>query len=970
MREPRPVLDQPAWLNDSPAERLRRALERDIILVIRVSSLRQAEESEGGIKHQRQQVFHLYQHQIPPERIEVLDLLGESGRVDAHRPRFRALVKRAESGSVGVVIFAYGDRISRNDYDAQQLFDALAAYGGLVVLNGMPFDPADPHQRAMLSMTTVLAEVDNEGRRARLCDARLAKAQGGTMYRALVSGMVWGSPEDPRFVKAMRRAGLREWLQSDRLERYSVGYRKDGRMYYPFPFPDSEVYESVGLRLAWLEETRSVQSVVERMETDALWPRPGYYPVVPHGVFNPEQGVVWEPIRRHLRSTQVCRAALYRFYRKPELFGIYEITVTRKPARPPYAEAVKESIQVEGAFPSFRPPADRPLFDAIIEGAPYGQLKYTGARNHFLERVKCAILLPGGTPCGYRLTPFYQRRIDGFRSYGNTWCCARHRWGAQIPRDVLEDTVLQVVRSVFSRQVLEALAGTVRREQHGRSEERRRLERRAAELGTKIDRARRFQLEADDEDDVRYWRGESQSLREQRTALEKRLDILEREEADVQSMHDEELEGILRIGFDLDQVLESATQVVGKVRQVLAELVECVYVRTVAEHVYLVEVEFPSGERIVSEVMACGIHSTQPIRLLAHERLASLLEDWIERPSQEVERSVLELAGDLVPDFNRATSHLREFAPWTPDRVLAAAFEHRHRTKRQAQRRGVHETVSALAHRVGELESVVLERVLRGELGPAKMIDGQLAIAAERHELHRRFREFARREVASQRGWDLRDTLTPQEFVALPENPGAQVSAVIRQGRKTGSAAADAVGWYFIHRSRHPLSRGYLVHALARHPELAALSLEDWVPLHEAVRRFPELTPKAVRRNAPALVLDAGCAGPRTTFVWVGPEVADTLMNPEFRAGVAALGNPDITPDQFISVSELSRRFRRFHQLTRVRVERAITAGILIVVDVITRNCHPKPLVWVPDPVRRVSRWEDLQAWLEGRFPP
>lgn len=155
-------------LRESGADRFREALKGGIVHMVRVSSPEQAKRSAGSLKSQRMHIEYLKRLGIAEERIEIVELLGESGSGDAERPKFREIVRRARRKEILIVSITRDDRLSRSGQDAEDLYNALADHGGYAVVGGVVYDPANHAQRMMLSVGAAMAEMENNQRSERL----------------------------------------------------------------------------------------------------------------------------------------------------------------------------------------------------------------------------------------------------------------------------------------------------------------------------------------------------------------------------------------------------------------------------------------------------------------------------------------------------------------------------------------------------------------------------------------------------------------------------------------------------------------------------------------------------------------------------------------------------------------------------------------------------------------------------------
>lgn len=328
------------------SRRLSGLATRGVWLFMRQSSDKQKRRHKGSALVQRAQlrkVAHLGVR-VTESNLTVIDALGESGSGEQDREKFRKLLEAARAGKIGILVLSNHDRLGRNEEDTAAVYAALRRSKSLVIVDGQIFDPNRASDFLPLKLYAQLAEFDNANRTRTFQLSRYELARRGGFRVALPTGLVWASPEDEDYVKAMTKQGLVAWLERfhadpgryqarsiyDPAEDIAGAVRGKPKTYYPLPFPDAAVVRSCELQLRWLLETRSLRAVLERIgvpyqptptspETQTPhpeWPVPGCMPRMR------THGAVWYPSMKPA-WVDATRTSLFRWYQSPALYGIY-----------------------------------------------------------------------------------------------------------------------------------------------------------------------------------------------------------------------------------------------------------------------------------------------------------------------------------------------------------------------------------------------------------------------------------------------------------------------------------------------------------------------------------------------------------------------------------------------------------------------------------------------------------------------
>ena len=94
---------------------------------------------------------------------------GVSGK-NMERPMMKKLLADMEGGKIQKLVCYRLDRVSRNVKDFAELFEALTSLGVEFVSVNESFDTANPMGRAMISMSSVFAQLERETIAERIVD--------------------------------------------------------------------------------------------------------------------------------------------------------------------------------------------------------------------------------------------------------------------------------------------------------------------------------------------------------------------------------------------------------------------------------------------------------------------------------------------------------------------------------------------------------------------------------------------------------------------------------------------------------------------------------------------------------------------------------------------------------------------------------------------------------------------------------
>lgn len=828
-------------------DRIQEALARSVVLLVRQSTQFQAENHLGSQEVQQSQLKYLEAYGYSTDQAIVLrPKHGESGRLGARRPIFNRLLQLVDGGTVGMVVVARGDRFGRNALETEQLFAAAQRHGTLVCVGGKIYDPADPGDKMMLAVMAQFAEFENKARTRWMMLSRYALAARGEYATRLPSGLIWGSPDAPQFVRAMRAAGLEHWL--GRLDEHHTSVRHREQTYYVLPFPDPDVFRAISLCMRWMLETGTIQEVAYRIGTDPAWPRPGQFPYTRSARWTERLKPTWKSFR-HRRE---LRFFLRSWFRSPALYGNYYFSSRFLRTGGMLAPSDIAAVKIEGAFPSFGRPADaRIVLEALSRARRDDRRgKYRGKRDYLLPEVRCAEVLESGQACGIRMSP--TRMPDGIWCYSSVNCTKRgHSNGL---RSTADEVVLQIALSVLEPEKIVRDVRKLRVDSGTMLARRRSLEKKVATLDIGLNAAKDKEVEArgaKDRSEEEFWGKERRSYLSAHAEAERELAELRITERDIRDGLASDVERIARLAGDLPSLVERLRVDPDRLRGLMSYLIKAVHVRRLSAYAVQLEVEFPWGGRVTRVLLTRGVRASQP-------EVA-----WIRDGTR---RGIT--SAEIARELNEAADSDRR-VPWCEERVRTTQMllHSVPATEELTQGRRFHR-VRAIARLTRADPAKVRSLMILGCLGPAVVHDGELRSAPTQAQLHRRFPSYAQRVVARAQGWPECDVMS---LVDLIKASGKPRHAMIRHLEVRSGIGRDADGACYGRRS--DLTRtereSFVASLHTRAPEFAALAPEHWVLLPEARRQLAPACYTTIRTNAPFVA----SSNPRRQWVWLGPSV-------------------------------------------------------------------------------------------------
>lgn len=125
-------------------------------------------------------------------QVELIDDdLGRSGSGTVARPGFDRLVAMICAGGVGAVFCLEASRLARNGRDWHHLLELCGLVKARVIDSDGVYDPSHPNDRLLLGMKGTISEFELGVMRARMTEAKWAKAGRGELKISVPVGFVW-----------------------------------------------------------------------------------------------------------------------------------------------------------------------------------------------------------------------------------------------------------------------------------------------------------------------------------------------------------------------------------------------------------------------------------------------------------------------------------------------------------------------------------------------------------------------------------------------------------------------------------------------------------------------------------------------------------------------------------------------------------------------------------------------------------
>jgi DNA invertase Pin-like site-specific DNA recombinase len=175
-------------------------LQRQAIVYIRQSSMKQVEHNLESQRNQYRLADRAHELGWAKDRIQVIDSdLGLSGQGSEYRNGFNDLLAQVTLGHVGIILSYEVSRLARNNSDWYRLLDLAAVFGTLIADVDGVYEPRSYNDRLLLGLKGTMSEAELHVLRSRLEAGRLSKVRRGEMIQHVPTGFV--RQRDGRVVK-------------------------------------------------------------------------------------------------------------------------------------------------------------------------------------------------------------------------------------------------------------------------------------------------------------------------------------------------------------------------------------------------------------------------------------------------------------------------------------------------------------------------------------------------------------------------------------------------------------------------------------------------------------------------------------------------------------------------------------------------------------------------------------------------
>jgi site-specific DNA recombinase len=170
---------------------------RNVLLITRVSTLRQADNDEGSLVNQLQRLRGYLNYRRSTgqvwNEVDVIELKGISGKDSIRSPEFQPVFDAILNGRANAVLCPALDRVCRNVADFLYLFAFLNHHDVEFISLRENFDTTTPQGQAFATIIMTLAQMEREITSLRTASAMADRAQRGLWN----GGQILGFDPDP-----------------------------------------------------------------------------------------------------------------------------------------------------------------------------------------------------------------------------------------------------------------------------------------------------------------------------------------------------------------------------------------------------------------------------------------------------------------------------------------------------------------------------------------------------------------------------------------------------------------------------------------------------------------------------------------------------------------------------------------------------------------------------------------------------
>jgi len=152
-----PALDEEPGTRRS-MEMVLAAVGRGVAGFFRQSPDTRRQRHKGSQRAWEEQMEQLAPFGVARDQVRLILAHGEPGGEDTVRRGFQELKEAIQSGTVGLVLLAWHDRLGRNTPDAAEVFALMGEHRVLLMADGRIYDPSNNADRLILGLHAQLTE--------------------------------------------------------------------------------------------------------------------------------------------------------------------------------------------------------------------------------------------------------------------------------------------------------------------------------------------------------------------------------------------------------------------------------------------------------------------------------------------------------------------------------------------------------------------------------------------------------------------------------------------------------------------------------------------------------------------------------------------------------------------------------------------------------------------------------------------